>query len=474
MSHYQLVVLGGGPGGYAAAFRAADLGMQVALIERDPQLGGTCLLRGCIPSKALLHVAEVLHEAQGLADWGIEFGTPQIHLERIRARRDKIITTLSSGLKHLAKQRKVTVICARASFENSTTLLLTGDDPSLAENHRIRFDHCILAVGSSPTKIPAFEIGSERVMDSTGGLMLAEIPPRLLVIGGGYIGLELGSVYASLGSKVDVVELTPGLLPGADRDLVKPLQARLQKELHAIRLQTKVTSLVDLKTCIEATLEGPSGEIRERYDRVLVSVGRRPNSQGIGLENTGVKIDAKGFVQVDRQQRTSDPHVLAIGDVCGEPMLAHKASYEGKLAAEVLHGEPVAFDAQVIPAVVFTDPEIAWVGLTEDQAKQSGQNVEIARFPWAASGKAQSLGRTEGMTKLILDGESNRVLGVGIVGQRAGDLISEGALAIEMGATAEDVASTIHPHPTLSETIPFAGEVYFGSATEIFRPVRDR
>ncbi|MBS0209964.1 MAG: dihydrolipoyl dehydrogenase [Planctomycetes bacterium] len=473
--HSPLVVLGGGPGGYPAAFLAADLGMEVIMIEQEPRLGGTCLLRGCIPSKALLHVAKVIDEAQHLGDeWGVTLGKAQINLDALRARKEKVISTLTGGLKSLAKQRKVRIINARGVFENSTTLRLEGGDPATyPEGSTLTFDKCVLATGSVPAKIPAFDLPTDRVMDSTGALELRDIPETLLVIGGGYIGLEMGSVYAQLGSKVTVVELTDTLLPGADRDLVKPLQARLQKQFANIYLGTKVAGLVDKGSHIEVTFETPEGKRQESFSRVMVTVGRKPTSAGFGLEKTKVKIDQRGFVQVDKQLRTADEHIWAIGDVAGEPMLAHKASHEGRVAVEVIHGEPVQFDALVIPAVVFTDPEVAWVGLTESQAAKEGRKVEISRYPWAASGKAIALARTEGMTKIIIDPETDRVLGVGIVGVNAGDLIAEAGLAIEMGCDARDLAQTIHAHPTLSETIAFGSEAYFGTATEIYRPKRD-
>ncbi|HVW37110.1 MAG TPA: dihydrolipoyl dehydrogenase [Pirellulales bacterium] len=471
--HTHLVVLGGGPGGYAAAFLAADLGMEVTIVEADPRLGGTCLLRGCIPSKALLHVAKIVGEAREMTDWGVDYLRPGVRVDALRARKEKVISTLTGGLKQLAKQRKVRVIHAKGVFENSTTLKLAGGDPATRDGDKLTFDHCILATGSVPAKIPAFDLPTDRVMDSTGALELRDVPESLLVVGGGYIGLEMGTVYAELGSKVSVVELTGGLLPGADRDLVKPLHARLEKLYSGIYLNTKVKSLADNGDSIEVTFEDAEGKTRsEKYSRVLVSVGRKPLSSGIGLENTKVKINQRGFVEIDRQQRTADPHILAIGDVAGEPMLAHKASHEGKVAVEVLHGGTAEFDPLAIPAVVFTDPEIAWAGLTEEQAKKEGRTVEVSRYPWAASGRAQSLGRTEGLTKIVVDPESDRVLGVGIVGPDAGDLISEGVLAIEMGCTPRDLADTIHPHPTLSETLAFAGEAYLGLATEIYRPKR--
>ncbi|HEY2415615.1 MAG TPA: dihydrolipoyl dehydrogenase [Pirellulaceae bacterium] len=472
--HCPLVVLGGGPGGYAAAFLAADEGLEVTIVEADARLGGTCLLRGCIPSKALLHVARVIAEVDELRhDWGVEFPQPKLDIDKIRARKEKVISTLSSGLKQLAKRRNVKVINARGVFENSTTLRLEGDDASIPPEKTLTFDHCILATGSAPAMPPAFNIGSDRVMDSTGALALADLPKTLLVIGGGYIGLEMGTVYAQLGTKVSVVELLDGLLPGADRDLVKPLHKRLTTLFgDRIFLNTKVGSIGQRDGKVEVAFEGPGKFGAEQFDRVLVSVGRRPNSRGFGLENTQVEIDAKGFVQVDHHQRTSDPHILAIGDVAGEPMLAHKATHEGRVAAEVIAGKPAAFEPQAIPAVVFTDPEIAWCGLTEEQAKRDGRKHEVALYPWAASGRAIALGRTEGLTKILVDPDNDRVLGVGIVGAGAGELIAEAALAIEMGCEVTDIAETIHPHPTLSETIMNAGDAYLGTATEIYKPKR--
>ena len=465
--HVPLVVLGGGPGGYAAAFLAADLGMEVAIIDRDERLGGTCLLRGCIPSKALLHVGRVLAESREMAEWGIGFERPTIDLDALRARKDKVISALTGGLATLARRRTVTLVRGDARFTGSTSLAVTEPDGS---SKTITFDHCILASGSRPALLPAFDIGSERVMDSTGALELRDIPETLLVVGGGYIGLEMGTVYAELGSQVSVVELTDTLLPGADRDLVKPLQKRLEKLLTAIHLRTKVVKLADTGSAVRVEFEGPEGPFAAEFSRVLVAVGRRPNSDGIGLENTGVVVDAKGFVGVDDRQQTADPHILAIGDVCGEPMLAHRASHQGKVAVEVLHGEAAVFAPRAIPAVVFTDPEIAWAGLTEHEAATLGRTVEVSRYPWAASGRAHALGRTDGLTKILIDPETDMVLGVGIVGPGAGELIAEGVLAIEMGCSARDLMETIHPHPTLGETVAFSAENYFGLATEIYRP----
>jgi dihydrolipoamide dehydrogenase len=470
--HSKLVVLGGGPGGYAAAFLAADEGMEVTIVESEPRLGGTCLLRGCIPSKALLHVARVISEVEELRDgWGIEFSSPKVEIDKVRSRKEKVIANLTGGLAQLAKRRKVTVIHGRGVFENSTTLRIEGDHPSIPEDRKLTFDHCIVATGSTPAMPPAFNVGSDRVMDSTGALELKDIPETMLVIGGGYIGLEMGTVYANLGSKVSVVELTDGLLPGADRDLVKPLQKHLEALFEKrIFLNTKVGSVGVRDNKVEVAFEGPAKFGTERYDRVLVSVGRRPNSKGFGLENTQVKVNAKGFVEVDKSMRTADPNIWAIGDIAGEPMLAHKASHEGRVAVEVILGKPVTFDKQAIPAVVFTDPEIAWAGLTEDQAKREGRKVDVAMYPWAASGRAQALGRTEGLTKWLIDPETERVLGCGIVGSGAGELIAEAVLAIEMGCEARDISETVHPHPTLSETLMNATETFFGTATEIYKP----
>ena len=465
--HAPLVVLGGGPGGYAAAFMAADLGMEVTLVEKDTRLGGTCLLRGCIPSKALLHVGRVVAEVREMQDWGVHFSAPKIDIDAVRDRKEKVIDALTGGLAQLAKRRNVKVVQGQGMFTASNTLEVIQQD---AGSQKITFDHCILASGSRPARIPAFDIGSPRVMDSTGALQLEDIPESLLVVGCGYIGLEMGTVYAELGSRVSVVELTDSLLPGADRDLVKPLHKRLGNLFEAIRLNTKVTGLKDNGKGVDVSFEGPEGQTTETFSRVLVAVGRRPNSDGIGLENTDVVMDSKGFVEVDKQQRTADSHMLAIGDVCGEPMLAHRASHQGKVAVESLHGEPALFEPRAIPAVVFTDPEIAWAGLTEQEAELSGREIEVSRYPWAASGRAHALGRIEGMTKMLVDPETEQVLGVGIVGSGAGELIAEGALAIEMGCTARDLSETIHPHPTLGETVAFSAENYFGLATEIFRP----
>ena len=469
-----MVVVGGGPGGYAAAFLAADLGIKTVIVEQDPRLGGTCLLRGCIPSKALLHVAGVISEARQMHEWGVSFGEPRVDLGALRARKEKIIATLCGGLTQLAKKRNVQVINAKGVFENSTTLKLEGGDPRTYDDNRLTFEHCILASGSLPAMPGPWKLASGRVMDSSGALELVDVPESMLVVGGGYIGLEMGTVYSELGSRVSVVELLPNLLPqGVDRDLVKPLADRMGKRFKNIYLETKVAGLKDLDSGVEVTFDKAGQQFSETYSRVLVAVGRRPNSQGIGLETTHVAIDGNGFVVVDEQQRTADPQIFAIGDVSGEPMLAHKASHQGKVAVEALHGEPAAFQPLAIPAVVFTDPEIAWAGLTEEQAKADRVAIEVARYPWAASGKAQAMGRTEGLTKLIIDPATDRILGIGIVGPHAGDLISEGVLAIEMGVTARDLGESIHPHPTLSETLAFSAEAYLGTATEIYKPRRE-
>ena len=470
--HSQLVVLGGGPGGYAAAFMAADLGFEVTIVDREGKLGGVCLLRGCIPSKALLHVAKVISESREMAEWGVSMGAAQIDVKKMRARKEKVIQTLTGGLAQLAKKRKVRVIQAEGVFENSDSLRLSGGDPeTYKDGDLLSFDRVILATGSSPAMPSVFRIDNPRVMDSTAALALTDIPGKLLVVGGGYIGLELGTVYAELGTKVSVVELTDQLLLGADRDLVKPLHKRLENSFENIHLRTEVTALIDLGDQIEVVMAGDLAAT-EKFDRVLVSVGRRPNSHNLGLDNTGVQIDSRGFVLTDLRQQTADPKIMAIGDVAGEPMLAHKAAHQGKIAVEAMAGEPAEFDKLAIPAVVFTDPEIAWAGLTEDQAKQQGIAYEVAQYPWAASGRAQAVGATSGMTKLLFEPESERLLGVGLVGSGAGELIAEGVVAIEMGVTARDLAESIHPHPTLSETLAFAAEVHLGLATEVYRPKR--
>src|SRR5579862_8748745 len=471
-SNLRVAVVGAGPGGYAAAFLAADLGMKVSLIDPELNPGGVCLYRGCIPSKALLHVAKLIGESEQAKNWGIEFARPNIDLARLRGWKEGVIKKLTGGLGSLAKQRKVEYIRGRAAFENSNTLRITRADNT---ESALSFDRILIATGSRPAIIPALKIDSPRLMDSTAALNLEDIPGSLLVVGGGYIGLELGSVYAALGTRVTVVEMLPGLLPGADRDLVLPLHKRLEKMFEAILLNTTVASLKEDGAGIRATFEGKSLQEKDRektFDRVLVSVGRKPNSDIPGLENTQVHVNSRGFIEVDKQLQTSDPSIYAIGDVVGEPMLAHKASHEGRTAVEAIAGHKVAFEPNAIPAVVFTDPEIAWCGLTETQAQKDNRTIKVAKFPWAASGRALTLDRTEGMTKLIIDPESERVLGVGIVGVGAGEMIAEGVLAIEMAATATDVALSIHPHPTLSETIMESAEIFFGTSTHVYRPKR--
>ena len=461
----DVLVIGGGPGGYAAAFRAADLGLQTTIVEADEQLGGTCLLRGCIPSKALLHVAGLISESREAEGWGLRFQKPEIDLDVMRNWKDGIISRLSGGLSGLCKQRKVDHIQGRAAFESSRSVRIEGN----SKVSSIEFGHAIVATGSSPGTLPIFDSNSTRILDSTSALELEDVPKRLLAVGGGIIGLELSTVYAELGSEVTVVELLDGLLPGTDRDLVRPLQNRMEKIFKAIHLNTKVTSTKESQKGITATLEGEVKEAEQTFDRILVSVGRIPNSRGIGLENTQVELSERGFILVDARQRTRDETILAIGDVVEGPGLAHKASHEGKVAAEVLAGEPSAFDS-VIPGVVYTDPEVAWCGLTEEQAKQENRKVEVVRFPWAASGRAATIARTEGLTKLVVDPETQRILGVGITGPHAGELIAEGVVAVEMAAVAEDLASSIHPHPSLSESIGIAAEIYLGTATDLYIP----
>ena len=474
--HSQIVVLGGGPGVMPLRFWLPIWGWKSQSSKPTPA-GRYLPAARCIPSKALLHVAKVINESREMEEWGVAFGKVKINVDTMRARKEKVIDTLTGGLAQLAKRRKVKVVNARGIFVDSQTLQLEGGDPDSYEDERLTFDHCIVATGSVPAMPGMFASVAEsddsgRVMDSTGALLLADIPKSLLVIGGGYIGLEMGTVYAELGSEVSVVEWTEGLLPGADRDLVKPLAKRMEKTLANIHLGTKVTGLKVVGKKVEVEMEGPEMNGTFKFDRVLVSVGRRPVSSGFGLENTQVTVNDRGFIETDDRQRTSDPHIMAIGDVAGDPMLAHKASAEGKVAAEVLAGEPAAFDKVAIPAVVFTDPEIAWAGITADEAKAAGKKVTIVQYPWQASGRATAIGRTDGLTKWLIDRETDRVLGCGIVGSGAGELIAEAVVAIEMGCTMRDVADSVHPHPTLSETLAFAGEVYLGTATEVYRPKR--
>jgi dihydrolipoamide dehydrogenase len=461
---FDVVVLGAGPGGYTAAFRAADLGMRTALIERWPQLGGVCLNVGCIPSKALLHAAKVIEDAAAMKDAGLNFGKPQIDAAKLREWKNKVVGRLTGGLVTLAKQRKVEVIRGTGKFVSPHEIEVGGDGKS----RRVSFAHCIIAAGSEAIRLPNLP-DDPRIIDSTGALEL-DLPKRMLVVGGGIIGLEMATVYDALGVKVSVVELTDGLMPGCDRDLVRPLERRIAKRYERIMVRTKVSKVEAIKEGLRVTFEASPAIAPEVYDRVLIAVGRSPNGRNIGADAAGVLVNERGFVPVDRQMRTNVPHIFAIGDIAGAPMLAHKASHEGKLAAEVAHGEKRAFDARVIPSVAYTDPEVAWVGLTETDAKVKGTAYEKATFPWAASGRSLSLGRDEGMTKLLFDPATRRVLGGGIVGPNAGDLISEVALAIEMGSDAADLGLTIHPHPTLSETIMFAAEAFDGTLTDLYVP----
>ena len=464
----QVAVLGAGPGGYAAAFYAADLGMQVALIDEEKNPGGVCLYRGCIPSKALLHVAKVIDEAKHAGNWGVSFAEPTIDVDKLRSYKQGVVDKLTSGVGTVARLRKVKFLQGRATLTGPRSLTVAGAGGTT----ELQFEHLILATGSHPTRIPSLSIDSPRMMDSTSGLELPDVPKSLLVIGGGYIGLELGSVYATLGSKVSVVEMTSGLLPGADRDLVGVLEKRLKKLFAAIMLNTKVVKVVEDGAGIRVTFEGDVAEKEQLYDRVLVAVGRRPNSKIPGLETTAVKVDAKGFIETDPQRRTAERSIFAIGDVAGEPMLAHKASHDARVAVEAIAGHKAVFEPQAIPAVVFTDPEIAWCGLTESQAQAEGIEIEVAKFPWGALSRAITVDRPEGLTKLVLEPKTGRVLGVGIAGSGAGELIAEGALAIEMGATAEDVKLVIHPHPTLSESVMESAEVFFGQSTHVYKPKR--
>jgi dihydrolipoamide dehydrogenase len=469
-TNLHIAVVGAGPGGYAAAFLAADLGLKVTLIDPEVNPGGVCLYRGCIPSKALLHVAKLIEESHQAKNWGVEYTDPKIDLNKLRSWKESVVQRLTGGLGQLSKQRKVQYVQGKAAFENSNTLRVTKAGGG---EEKMTFDRIILATGSRPAVIPTLKIDSPRMLDSTGALNLKDIPKTLLVVGGGYIGLELGSVYAALGTRVTVVEMLPGILPGADRDLVLPLHKRLEKMFDGILLNTTVKSLKEESGGIRATFEGADVKEKEKvFEKVLVSVGRKPNSEIDGLSKTKVKVGPKGFIQVNKQLQTDDPAIYAIGDVVGEPMLAHKASHEGRTAVEAIIGRKVAFEPHAIPAVVFTDPEIAWAGLTETQAKEAGREITVSKFPWGASGRAITLDRPEGMTKLIIDPKTERILGVGIVGVGAGDLIAEGVLAIEMAALAGDLELTIHPHPTLSETVMQAAEVFFGTSTDMYRPKR--
>ena len=469
--HTDILVIGSGPGGYAAAFRAADLGREVTLVDKDPTLGGVCLNRGCIPSKTLLHIAKVLEEAESLKKMGVTFTKPTIDIDLVRDWKNKVVSQLSGGIGQMAKARKVNTVQAEATFLSDNEVQLKSE----SSTEIITFDHCVVASGSSSSIIPGIPFDNENVLTSKTALDLKKIPESLLVIGGGYIGLEMGTVFSALGSSVSVAEFLPNLLPGADPDLVKPLARKLKKEFSEIHLSTKITKVEQAKSGVmDVTMEKNGEEITKQYEQVLVSVGRKPNREKMGVDKTNIKVNEQGFISVDKYQQTSVKNIFAIGDIVGNPMLAHKATHEGKVAAEVICGLPAAFDAKAIPAVIFTDPEIAWVGVTETEAKESGIPYEKGEFPWAASGKSLALGRNEGRTKILFDKDTKRTIGVGIVGPNAGDLISEGALAIEMGADAEDISLTVHPHPTLGETFANAAEVFEGTVTDLYIPKKTR
>ncbi|KPA22055.1 Dihydrolipoyl dehydrogenase [Shimia sp. SK013] len=463
--HAEVVVLGSGPGGYTAAFRAADLGKKVVLIEKDSALGGVCLNVGCIPSKALLHSAKVISEAEDMGAHGVTFAKPEVDLDKLRGWKESVVNQLTGGLTGLAKARKVQVVNGFGTFTGPNMIEVDND----GAKSTVSFDQCVIAAGSEPVTLPFIPHDDPRVIDSTGALELEDVPERLLVLGGGIIGLEMATVYDALGSKVTIVEFMDQIIPGADKDVVKPLQKRVESRYEAILTKTKVIAVEATDAGVKVTMEGPDGETVDTFDKVLVAVGRRPNGAKINGAAAGVAVDERGFIAVDSQQRTGVPHIFAIGDVVGQPMLAHKAVHEGKVAAEVASGHKRHFDARVIPSVAYTDPEVAWVGMTETQAKAEGLKVGKGVFPWAASGRSLSLGRSEGLTKLIFD-EHERVIGAGIVGPNAGDLIAEVALAIEMGADAVDLGHTIHPHPTLSETVNFAAEMFEGTITDLMPP----
>ena len=463
----EVVVLGAGPGGYTAAFRAADLGKKTVLIEKHADLGGVCLNVGCIPSKALLHAADVINEAEEMAHMGISFGKPEIDIDKLRAGKDKVVKRLTQGLSALAKQRKVQVVRGVGSFQSPNRLVVETSDGAVS----VEFDYAIIACGSRPVEIPGFPHGDPRLINSTGALALENIPGKMLVVGGGIIGLEMGTVYSTLGSQIDVVELQSSLIPGCDADLVRPLQKRLKSKFNTIMLETKVTEIKAQKNGLKVTFEGKQAPDKALiYDKVLVAVGRTPNGKLIGAERAGVHVDERGFISVDQHMRTNVPNIFAIGDVVGNPMLAHKATHEAKVAAEVIAGLPSMFDPLTIPSVAYTDPEVAWMGLTETEAKAQGIPYEKGAFPWAASGRALGVGREEGSTKLLFDPETKRILGAGIVGVNAGELIGETVLALEMGADAEDIGLTIHPHPTLNETICMAAEMAEGTITDLVAP----
>lgn len=468
----QIAVIGAGPGGYTAAFLAADMGMDVTLIDPAKNPGGVCLYRGCIPSKALLHVARLIHETAAAEAWGVSFGKPKIDIAKIRRWQSNVVDTLTAGLGRLVTQRKINHIRANAAFLDEQTLLLTEAD---GKSSRLEFHHAIVATGSRASTLPMFPTNNERIWDSKTALELQSVPKTLLVVGGGYIGLELGSVYAALGSQVSVVEALPHLLAHADRDLVRLLHKDLTTRFDSVRLNTAVSEAKIQKNGVRVTFQGQDENPRQQvFQRVLVAVGRRPNTAGLGLEKAGLQADENGFVPTDTQCRTQTKRIFAIGDVAGQPMLAHKAAYEARIAVETISGKKVAVDPAAIPAVVFTDPEIAWTGLSEKAAREKGWAVEVTRFPWAASGRAATLGRSDGLTKLVIDAHTTRLLGVGIVGPGAGELIAEATLALEMGANTTDIALTIHPHPTLSETFKEAADIFHGTATHYFRPQKSR
>ncbi len=465
----KLVVIGGGPGGYTAAFLAADLGLETTLVDVESNPGGVCLYRGCIPSKALLHIANVLEEAKEAKNWGVDFPEPKIDIDKMRAWKESVVAKMTGGLGILSKQRKINFIQGRASFVNSTTLSIQKENGT---KETLTFEKAILATGSYPVSLPNAP-QSPRILDSTTALELTDIPKTMLVIGGGYIGLELGTVYAALGTRVSVVEMLPNLLAGVDKDLGNILFKNLGKVFHAIMPDTKVSKIEESASGIKVTFEGEAvKEKTQEFEKILVAIGRKPSSSGLGLENTKVQLDKRGFVVINAQRQTNDPNIYAIGDIAGEPMLAHKASHEGRVAVEAIAGQKVAFEPKAIPAVVFTNPEIAWCGLTENEAAKQNRPIKIAKFPWGASGRATTLNKTDGVTKLILDPETQRVLGVGIAGVGAGELISEGVLAVEMGAVVSDIKLSIHPHPTLSETMMESAEVFFGQSTHIYRPAK--
>ena len=464
--HAEVLVLGSGPGGYTTAFRAADLGKQVIMIERHQRIGGVCLNVGCIPSKALLHSAAVITEAEEMDSHGISFGKPQIDIKKLAGWKDSVVERLTGGLKMLAKQRKVEVVTGEGKFTSANHISVTTADGEIS----ISFDQCVIAAGSRVTKIPSFPNDDARIMDSTDALRLEKIPDRLLVIGGGIIGLEMATVYQALGAKITIVEMQDGLIPGADKDIVRPLQKRLQSRYENIYLKTAVSAIKPLKNGLEVSFDGKDAPENDIFDRILVAVGRSPNGLLIDADKAGVNVDERGFIAVNKQQQTNVPHIFAIGDIVGQPMLAHKATHEAKVAAEVISGMKSAFDPMTIPSVAYTDPEVAWMGLTEEQAKAEGIEVEKGAFPWAASGRSLSVGRDEGMTKTLFDKQTGRLVGAGIVGPNAGELIAEAVLALEMGADAEDMGLTIHPHPTLSETLCFAAEMAEGTITDLMPP----